>query len=230
MHAKPDLRVFLEWMIAGSGSVITDVMRLHHRLMQYRLSTLLLVVTLAAFAIYFYLPKPALRIETIHSATPLDEIQPLAYTISVQDRKFDSNHPTSFDPDDLYGNHFSDVLVTRDPSGKIWRELIVNIGSNDKRDIRVPAVLLDSIPQFEELLTCHNIKQLDSIFERSTRGIVDQASHDCWLSTQYWGGFTVEEGELRCVLVTAGISKASEGGEWEIFSRDISDGVYLPNK
>ena len=118
--------------------------------MQYRLSTLLLVVTLAAFAIYFCLPTPALRIETIHSATPSDEIQPLAYTISVQDRKFDSNHPTSFDPDDLYGNHFSDVLVTRDPSGKIWRELIVNIGSNDKRDIRVRAVLLDSIPQFEE--------------------------------------------------------------------------------
>ena len=28
MHAKPDLRVLLEWMIAGSGSVITDVIRL----------------------------------------------------------------------------------------------------------------------------------------------------------------------------------------------------------
>ena len=26
MHAKPDLRVFLKWMIADSGSVITDVM------------------------------------------------------------------------------------------------------------------------------------------------------------------------------------------------------------
>ena len=26
MHAKPDLRVFLKWMIARSGSVITDVM------------------------------------------------------------------------------------------------------------------------------------------------------------------------------------------------------------
>ena len=25
MHAKPDLRAFLKWMIAGSGSVITDV-------------------------------------------------------------------------------------------------------------------------------------------------------------------------------------------------------------
>ena len=29
MHAKPDLRVFLKWMIAGSGSVITDVIRLN---------------------------------------------------------------------------------------------------------------------------------------------------------------------------------------------------------
>ena len=28
IHAKPDLRVFLEWMIAGSGSVITDAMSL----------------------------------------------------------------------------------------------------------------------------------------------------------------------------------------------------------
>ena len=28
MHAKPDLRVFLKWMIASSGSVITDVMSL----------------------------------------------------------------------------------------------------------------------------------------------------------------------------------------------------------
>ena len=26
MHTKPDLRVFLKWMIVGSGSVITDVM------------------------------------------------------------------------------------------------------------------------------------------------------------------------------------------------------------
>ena len=28
MHAKPDLRVLLKWMIARSGSVITDVMQL----------------------------------------------------------------------------------------------------------------------------------------------------------------------------------------------------------
>ena len=28
MHAKPDLRVFLKWVIARSGSVITDVIRL----------------------------------------------------------------------------------------------------------------------------------------------------------------------------------------------------------
>ena len=29
MHTKPDLRVFLKWMIVGSGSVITDVIRLN---------------------------------------------------------------------------------------------------------------------------------------------------------------------------------------------------------
>ena len=28
MHTKPDLRVDLKWMIAGSGSVITNVIRL----------------------------------------------------------------------------------------------------------------------------------------------------------------------------------------------------------
>ena len=28
MHAKPDLRVFLKWMITRSGSVITDVITL----------------------------------------------------------------------------------------------------------------------------------------------------------------------------------------------------------
>ena len=28
MHTKPDLRVFLKWMIARSGSVVTDVIRL----------------------------------------------------------------------------------------------------------------------------------------------------------------------------------------------------------
>ena len=31
MHAKPDLRVFLEWMVARSGSVITDVMSLKNK-------------------------------------------------------------------------------------------------------------------------------------------------------------------------------------------------------
>ena len=28
MHAKPDLRVFLKWLITRSGSVITDVIHL----------------------------------------------------------------------------------------------------------------------------------------------------------------------------------------------------------
>ena len=37
MHAKPDLRVFLKWMIAGSGSVITDVIQ--HQFEAYERST-----------------------------------------------------------------------------------------------------------------------------------------------------------------------------------------------
>ena len=32
MHAKPDLRVVLKWMVARSGSVITDVIPLKHNL------------------------------------------------------------------------------------------------------------------------------------------------------------------------------------------------------
>jgi len=35
MHTKPDLRVFLKWVIARSGSVITDVMRVSFLAGQY---------------------------------------------------------------------------------------------------------------------------------------------------------------------------------------------------
>ena len=38
MHAKPDLRVVLKWLIARSGSVITDVIQIDvncFRLMQF---------------------------------------------------------------------------------------------------------------------------------------------------------------------------------------------------
>ena len=45
MHAKPDLRVFLKWMIARSGSVITDVIWLKHwRLMRRFIAYLLLLL------------------------------------------------------------------------------------------------------------------------------------------------------------------------------------------
>ena len=33
MHTKPDLRVFLKWMIARSGSVITDVIQPNSKLL-----------------------------------------------------------------------------------------------------------------------------------------------------------------------------------------------------
>ena len=37
MHAKPDLRVFLEWMIADSDSVITDVIQTGESMIEHRL-------------------------------------------------------------------------------------------------------------------------------------------------------------------------------------------------
>ena len=53
MHAKPDLRVLLEWMIAGSGSVITDVMRLEksnmpnkHSVIRFSLSQSIVALTM----------------------------------------------------------------------------------------------------------------------------------------------------------------------------------------
>ena len=48
MHAKPDLRVFLKWMIAGSGSVITDVIRLGLQLMRFPIRILILVIVASA--------------------------------------------------------------------------------------------------------------------------------------------------------------------------------------
>jgi hypothetical protein len=36
MHAKPDLRVFLKWMINRSGSVITAVITLNHLVSRLR--------------------------------------------------------------------------------------------------------------------------------------------------------------------------------------------------
>ena len=50
MHAKPDLRVFLKWMIYRSGSVITDVIPLEANL-KFNLSTLLLLTACIALAV-----------------------------------------------------------------------------------------------------------------------------------------------------------------------------------
>ena len=43
MHAKPDLRVFLQWLIARSGSVITDVITLNNCCMLARRRMLVLI-------------------------------------------------------------------------------------------------------------------------------------------------------------------------------------------
>ena len=56
MHAKPDLRVLLKWMITGSGSVITDVIRLNANQVcmvrpQVSIRLALILLTLCAFCV-----------------------------------------------------------------------------------------------------------------------------------------------------------------------------------
>ena len=52
MHAKPDLRVFLKWMIAGSGSVITAVIHLN---MKFSIKDIAVWVAICGLALAFSL-------------------------------------------------------------------------------------------------------------------------------------------------------------------------------
>ena len=54
MHAKPDLRVFLEWMIACSGSVITDVITLNMIKKTFSIRYLLFFTLVAAGVLTIY--------------------------------------------------------------------------------------------------------------------------------------------------------------------------------
>ena len=60
MHAKPDLRVFLKWMIAGSGSAITDVIPLNH-------------MALKLLAPFVVRPNPDGRFKHIQGGSPIHE-------------------------------------------------------------------------------------------------------------------------------------------------------------
>ena len=64
MHAKPDLRVFLKWMIAGSGSVITDVICLRLAMPEtvasnrYKLVSRIALAMVVLSASYFVISFP----------------------------------------------------------------------------------------------------------------------------------------------------------------------------
>ena len=56
MHAKPDLRVFLKWMITRSGSVITDVIPLRASLkIRFTIRTILLAILLVSIGTAWWL-------------------------------------------------------------------------------------------------------------------------------------------------------------------------------
>ena len=70
MHAKPDLRVFLNWMIAGSGSVITDVIGLK-LMLKFSLASMLIAVTAISVCFGVFAPTPN-RIPTLFSVEHFD--------------------------------------------------------------------------------------------------------------------------------------------------------------
>ena len=81
MHAKPDLRVFLKWMIARSGSVITDVILLGGTMRRFKLSLssfLLIILCLMLLAIAIFERNRAIKIESAAIITDNAELKALA--------------------------------------------------------------------------------------------------------------------------------------------------------
>jgi len=71
MHAKPDLRVVLNWMIAGSGSVITAVIRLKSNALQDALMFIKTCTFLCSLSLFFHCFANAQQTDSDETGIPL---------------------------------------------------------------------------------------------------------------------------------------------------------------
>ena len=98
MHAKPDLRVFLKWMISGSGSVITDVIQLstgNMKRIRFSLKTAATLVFVLALAFAF----PVRRyLNSIGQSKLVSELE----TAGAKVGKFNSKYHTRTAVDRMY--------------------------------------------------------------------------------------------------------------------------------
>ena len=98
MHAKPDLRVFLKWMIAGSGSVITAVITLNMIFLTLFLAWPILCWTGNLFLPQRWHPVALYAAVTVVGSILLIGSAEVSYSLSRNDlSRFDLNGDGSFD-------------------------------------------------------------------------------------------------------------------------------------
>ena len=127
--------------------------------------------------------------------------------------------------EDFLGQEFSLAKITQNQQGKIFREIVVDVGENGRQDLRARATLVDSLPPFEELKEFRTIAQFDAVFPKSERD--SNFAFEDGQAVQYWGGFVIEGDNIRVVLATAGVARTDEG-DWMLFERDIRESVFIP--
>jgi hypothetical protein len=92
---------------------------------------------------------------------------------------------------------------------------------------RAHAAYKETIPEFGELKTMRNIKDFQNVFG-TFRGITDGwGSHAEMHSSLGWMAFTLrKDGSIRVVHVF--LHTVDYGSGWEIWKRDIKEGIFRP--
>ena len=197
--------------------------------MRFGIKTLLIVTIVGALVALVLAPPSPLTLSTLPYAEPSDVLRKLTPTYRASEWLFETDSRFNVDEtvEDFLGQEYSRVKIARDHQGEIVRELVVDVGTNDKQDLRATAALMDSLAPFEELRELKSVGQLDAVFGKSKRGSIEHVDFEEFHAVQYWGGFVIEGENIRVVLVTACVAKNGED-DWELFQRDIRESVFVP--
>ena len=203
MHTKPDLRVFLKWMIAGSGSVITGV--------------ILLGSIMAKSETHLITP------DSIATAAPADHPQKLNTT-------YHRTHSNLL-CDNASGREFfeaySHVLIS-EQHGTITRELVDPVTRDGRTEFYGRVKLRENVPRFSDLEKFEKFHQFLTLlanFETLDSNGNIAAGVD---ATKSWSGFTIESGSFRVLWVTLGVTIQACDDEWIIFDRNVIELIYSP--
>lgn len=196
--------------------------------MRFGLRSLLIVTVIAGLVAFAMAPPSPLTLRSLQTAQPSEDLRRLTPTYragkwlyELESQLYDGTI------DDFHGQEFNLVKISQHPSGKIFRELVVNVGDDGNQDLRARATLVDSLPSFEELKAYKTIAQFDAVFPQTERGPIRSMSIGDDISVQYWGGFTIEGKNLRIVFVTADVGRMDQD-DWTLFECDIRESIFTP--